>query len=91
MWANDGDAVFIREFTLIRRDHLPEEPLHDSSQKPEDPVSACSENTALNVDYHSGESQWWIPPVSFPISDLNIMFQISFLYNYNKKLNGDVR
>ncbi|GLD53666.1 ADAMTS-like protein 1 isoform X1 [Lates japonicus] len=37
VWANDGDAVFIREFTLIRRDHLPEEPLHDSSQKPEDP------------------------------------------------------
>lgn len=36
VWANDGDAVFIREFTLIRRDHLPEEPLHD--QKPEDPV-----------------------------------------------------
>ncbi|KAM7366172.1 hypothetical protein PAMP_015637 [Pampus punctatissimus] len=35
--ANDGDAVFIREFTLIRRDHLPEEPLSDSSQKPEDP------------------------------------------------------
>ncbi|XP_044196701.1 ADAMTS-like protein 1 isoform X1 [Thunnus albacares] len=39
VWANDGDAVFIREFTLIRRDHLPEEPLHDSSQKPEDPSS----------------------------------------------------
>ncbi|KAM8747989.1 ADAMTS-like protein 1 isoform 2-T3 [Acanthopagrus schlegelii] len=37
--ANDGDAVFIREFTLIRRDHLPEEPLHDVSQKPEDPSS----------------------------------------------------
>ncbi|KAM9836358.1 ADAMTS-like protein 1 [Aulostomus maculatus] len=39
VWANDGDAVFIREFTLIRRDHLSEEPLHDSSQKPEDPSS----------------------------------------------------
>ncbi|KAM3590519.1 uncharacterized protein V6R79_011056 [Siganus canaliculatus] len=39
VWANDGDAVFIREFTLIRRDHLPEEPLHDVSQKPEDPSS----------------------------------------------------
>ncbi|KAF1380539.1 hypothetical protein PFLUV_G00164900 [Perca fluviatilis] len=39
VWANDGDAVFIREFTLIRRDHLAEEPLHDSSQKPEDPSS----------------------------------------------------
>lgn len=38
--ANDGDAVFIREFTLIRRDHLPEEPLHDGSQKTEDPVGA---------------------------------------------------
>ncbi|XP_041841021.1 ADAMTS-like protein 1 isoform X3 [Melanotaenia boesemani] len=37
--ASDGDAVFIREFTLIRRDHLSEEPLHDSSQKPEDPSS----------------------------------------------------
>ncbi|XP_029942955.1 ADAMTS-like protein 1 isoform X2 [Salarias fasciatus] len=37
--ANDGDAVFIREFTLIRRDHLPEEPLQDNSQKPEDPSS----------------------------------------------------
>ncbi|XP_065806720.1 ADAMTS-like protein 1 isoform X5 [Labrus bergylta] len=37
--SNDGDAVFIREFTLIRRDHLPEEPLHDASQKPEDPSS----------------------------------------------------
>ncbi|CAG5929303.1 unnamed protein product [Menidia menidia] len=36
VWANDGDAVFIREFTLIRRDHLPEEPFHDVSQKPED-------------------------------------------------------
>lgn len=41
--ANDGDAVFIREFTLIRRDHLPEEPLHDVSQNPEDPVSARPE------------------------------------------------
>lgn len=39
VWANNGDAVFIREFTLIRRDHLAEEPLHDGSQKPEDPVS----------------------------------------------------
>ncbi|XP_069026392.1 ADAMTS-like protein 1 [Embiotoca jacksoni] len=39
VWANNGEAVFIREFTLIRRDHLPEEPLHDSSQKPEDPSS----------------------------------------------------
>ncbi|XP_075968419.1 ADAMTS-like protein 1 [Anarhichas minor] len=39
VWANDGDAVFIREFTLIRRDHLAEEPLHDASQKPEDPSS----------------------------------------------------
>nr|XP_046236541.1 ADAMTS-like protein 1 isoform X1 [Scatophagus argus] len=39
VWASDGDAVFIREFTLIRRDHLPEEPLHDVSQKPEDPSS----------------------------------------------------
>ncbi|XP_061565851.1 ADAMTS-like protein 1 isoform X1 [Cololabis saira] len=37
--ANDGDAVFIREFTLIRRDHLPEEPLRDASQSPEDPSS----------------------------------------------------
>jgi len=41
VWANDGDAVFIREFTLIRRDHLAEEPLRDGSQKPEDPVSPC--------------------------------------------------
>ncbi|XP_023155729.2 ADAMTS-like protein 1 isoform X2 [Amphiprion ocellaris] len=39
VWANNGDAVFIREFTLIRRDHLPEEPLHDGSQNPEDPSS----------------------------------------------------
>ncbi|CAK6967993.1 ADAMTS-like protein 1 isoform X1 [Scomber scombrus] len=39
VWANDGDAVFIREYTLIRRDHLPEEPLHDTIQKPEDPSS----------------------------------------------------
>lgn len=39
-WANDGDAVFIREYTLIRRDHLPEEPLRDAGQKPEDTVSA---------------------------------------------------
>ncbi|KAF3698002.1 ADAMTS-like protein 1 [Channa argus] len=39
VWANNEDAVFIREFTLIRRDHLPEEPLQDSSQKPEDPSS----------------------------------------------------
>ncbi|XP_068164161.1 ADAMTS-like protein 1 isoform X3 [Antennarius striatus] len=37
--ADDGDAVFIREFTLIRRDHLAEEPFQDSSQKPEDPSS----------------------------------------------------
>nr|XP_015801996.2 ADAMTS-like protein 1 isoform X2 [Nothobranchius furzeri] len=35
VWASDGDAVFIREYTLIRRDHLSEEPL----QKPEDPSS----------------------------------------------------
>ncbi|XP_038588192.1 ADAMTS-like protein 1 isoform X2 [Micropterus salmoides] len=39
VWASDGGAVFIREYTLIRRDHLPEEPLHDVSQKPEDPNS----------------------------------------------------
>ncbi|XP_039465393.1 ADAMTS-like protein 1 isoform X2 [Oreochromis aureus] len=39
VWANNGDAVFIREFTLIRRDHLAEEPLHDGGQKPEDPSS----------------------------------------------------
>lgn len=58
VWANDGDAVFIREFTLIRRDHLPEEPLHDSSQKTEDPVSAWSENTSLTVS----------PQVDFPMS-----------------------
>lgn len=31
--------MFIREYTLIRRDHLPEEPLHDAGQKPEDTVS----------------------------------------------------
>uniref|UniRef100_A0A8C6TBW0 ADAMTS/ADAMTS-like cysteine-rich domain-containing protein n=1 Tax=Neogobius melanostomus TaxID=47308 RepID=A0A8C6TBW0_9GOBI len=37
--ANNDDAVFIREFTLIRRDHLHEEPLPDSSQKPEDSSS----------------------------------------------------
>ncbi|XP_037832326.1 ADAMTS-like protein 1 isoform X3 [Kryptolebias marmoratus] len=35
VWASDRDAVFIREFTLIRRDHLSEEP----AQKPEDPSS----------------------------------------------------
>lgn len=40
VWAGDGDAVFIREFTLIRRDHLPEEPLREAIQKPEDPVSS---------------------------------------------------
>ncbi|XP_034019931.1 ADAMTS-like protein 1 isoform X2 [Thalassophryne amazonica] len=37
--VSHGDAVFIREFTLIRRDHLHEEPLHDAGQKPEDPSS----------------------------------------------------
>lgn len=58
VWANDGEAVFIREFTLIRRDHLPEEPLHESSQKPEDPVSAFTENIAISVDYHSAEFHW---------------------------------
>ncbi|CAB1452374.1 unnamed protein product [Pleuronectes platessa] len=42
VWANDGDAVFIREYTLIRRDHLPEEPLHDVSQRPEDPGEQLS-------------------------------------------------
>lgn len=51
--ANDGDAVFIREFTLIRRDHLYEEPLHDGNQKPEDSVSARSKTTALTADQHS--------------------------------------
>ncbi|CAL8241798.1 unnamed protein product [Merluccius merluccius] len=37
--ANDGEAVFIREFSLIRRDHLPEDFLQDTHapQKPEDP------------------------------------------------------
>ncbi|XP_061816938.1 ADAMTS-like protein 1 isoform X1 [Nerophis lumbriciformis] len=39
VWANHGDAVFIREFTLIRRDNLSEAPLHDASQKPEDSSS----------------------------------------------------
>nr|XP_057923011.1 ADAMTS-like protein 1 isoform X1 [Doryrhamphus excisus] len=37
--ADHDDAVFIREFTLIRRDHLSEEPLHDAGLKPEDPSS----------------------------------------------------
>ncbi|XP_057712084.1 ADAMTS-like protein 1 isoform X2 [Corythoichthys intestinalis] len=37
--TSDGDAVFIREFALIRRDHLSEEPLHNAGQKPEDPSS----------------------------------------------------
>ncbi|XP_024144091.1 ADAMTS-like protein 1 isoform X1 [Oryzias melastigma] len=36
VWATDGEAVFIREFTLIRRD--PEEGLHDG-HKQEDPSS----------------------------------------------------
>lgn len=40
VWAGDGDAVFIREYTLIRRDHLSEEPLPVGGQKPEDPVSS---------------------------------------------------
>lgn len=39
MWAGDGDAVFIREYTLIRRDHLSEETLPGGGQKPVDPVS----------------------------------------------------
>ncbi|XP_043953639.1 ADAMTS-like protein 1 isoform X1 [Gambusia affinis] len=39
VWAGDGDAVFIREYTLIRRDHLSEEPLPVGGQKPEDPSS----------------------------------------------------
>ncbi|XP_033962060.1 ADAMTS-like protein 1 isoform X1 [Pseudochaenichthys georgianus] len=39
VWANDGDAVFIREYTLIRRDHLAEEPLQDAIQKPDDSSS----------------------------------------------------
>ncbi|KAK5622669.1 hypothetical protein CRENBAI_026490 [Crenichthys baileyi] len=39
VWAGDGDAVFIREFTLIRRDHLSEEPLPGGSHKPDDPNS----------------------------------------------------
>ncbi|XP_051934232.1 ADAMTS-like protein 1 isoform X1 [Hippocampus zosterae] len=39
VWADNGDAVFIREFTLIRPDHFSEEPHHDTSQKPEDPSS----------------------------------------------------
>ncbi|XP_053716343.1 ADAMTS-like protein 1 isoform X1 [Synchiropus splendidus] len=34
--GDDGDAVFIREFTLIRRDHLSEELQHDDGQKTED-------------------------------------------------------
>ncbi|TNN83922.1 hypothetical protein EYF80_005793 [Liparis tanakae] len=47
VWANDGDAVFIREFTLIRRDHLAEEPLHDGGQKPEDPGRLVGNETDL--------------------------------------------
>ncbi|XP_038130317.1 ADAMTS-like protein 1 isoform X2 [Cyprinodon tularosa] len=39
VWANDGDAVFIREYTLIRRDHLSEEPLPGGGHKPEDASS----------------------------------------------------
>ncbi|CAL8327506.1 unnamed protein product [Lota lota] len=39
--SNDGGAVFIREFSLSRRDHLPEDFLQDAHppQKPEDPSS----------------------------------------------------
>ncbi|XP_047242190.1 ADAMTS-like protein 1 isoform X4 [Girardinichthys multiradiatus] len=39
VWAGEGDAVFIREFTLIRRDHLSEEPLPGGGHKPDDPNS----------------------------------------------------
>ena len=40
--ASDGDAVFIREFTLTSRDDPPGDHLHESpsNHKPEDPVSA---------------------------------------------------
>lgn len=38
--ADDGDAVFIREFPLSRRDQLPEENPPEAGQRHEDPVSA---------------------------------------------------
>lgn len=63
VWANNGDAVFIREFTLIRRDHLAEEPLHDGGQKPEDPVSlkaspfiSVSKNLICIAHFIAGEN-----------------------------------
>eukprot|EP00066_Takifugu_rubripes_P015818 XP_011605084.1 PREDICTED: ADAMTS-like protein 1 [Takifugu rubripes] len=37
--ANDGGAVFIREFTLSRRDHLPEQNPPELGQRPEDPCT----------------------------------------------------
>ncbi|XP_030635061.1 ADAMTS-like protein 1 [Chanos chanos] len=41
VYGNDGNAVFIREFTLIRHDDLPDDSLHEAtgSQKPEDSSS----------------------------------------------------
>ncbi|CAL8376430.1 unnamed protein product [Gadus morhua 'NCC'] len=48
----DGEAVFIREFSLIRRDHLPEDFLQDTHppQKAEDPgVSGWAE---IHYDLH---------------------------------------
>lgn len=38
--ADDGDAVFIREFPLSRRDQLPEENPPEAGQRHEDSVSA---------------------------------------------------
>ncbi|KAI9543508.1 hypothetical protein NQZ68_012160 [Dissostichus eleginoides] len=47
VWANDGDVVFIREYTLIRRDHLAEEPLKDGIQKPDDSGRPVGNKTDL--------------------------------------------
>ena len=61
MRANDGEAVFIREFSLIRRDHLPEDFLQDTHppQKPEDPVSdqvSCDPALWFSPGGHPGVS-----------------------------------
>ncbi|XP_061664181.1 ADAMTS-like protein 1 isoform X2 [Syngnathoides biaculeatus] len=55
--ANDGDAVFIREFALIRQENLSEDLVHETSQKPEDPSS----RTARSEE--DGDTLWdaWGP------------------------------
>lgn len=70
VWAGDREAVFIREYTLIRQDHLSEEP----PQKPEDPVSSLMKRKHTWLFWGSKLSDWNRSPFLFLYNRKELMW-----------------